>query len=286
MRRLVLAALVTGCVLLPVGSALAEDDQGTPPASETVTTEPSEPMPSVGEADLDTMPTGPGEPSEPMPTGSQPDENQMAPTLEGGAIYGACAEQGPLISGQLLVRLNLAVNVGSAVVNLRVEAENARVKEIELPYHGWVVTYDEDRALAKGPERAKDSFWFWVALDRIDDGAERIIVKSYGETADGRTIAHDVVDGANTPGRHAATLIPLNEDFKPVELPRDPAAPADAPDAPRETPVGGRTPCMVDGPFEKAGNGPFGGIAGILLGGGVGALVGAASIILLRRRRG
>lgn len=292
MRRALLVAVIAACTLIPVAGAHADDDagdQGAPPAGQTPPSEPgepSEPAPTIGEADPEQLPSGPGEPSEPMPTGSAPGELPVGQTLEDGDIYGACADQGPLISGQLLVRLNIAVDQSTTITDLRVEAENARVKEIELPYHAWDITYDENAAKASGPGRAKKSFWFWVALDRIDENAERVIVKSFATTDAGKSIAHDVVDGMNTPGRYGATIIPLDENFKPVELPRDPAAPADAPDAPRETPAGGRVPCLVDGPLEEADNGTFGGVAGVLLGGGVGVFVGAAAILLLRRRRG
>lgn len=291
MRRALLVAIVAACVMTPGARAHAADgagDQGTPPTEETTPSEPgkpSEPAPTIGEANPEQLPSEPGEPSEPMPTGSAPDAAPVNNTLEGSDIYGACADQGPLLSGQLIVRLNLAVDQSTAITDLRVEADNARVKEIEIPYHAWEIVYDGDAAKATGPARVKKSFWFWVALDQIDQSAERVIIKSFATTDTGKTIAHDVVDGLNEPGRYGATIIPLDENFKPVELPRDPSAPADAPEPPRETPAGGRVACLVDGPIDEGGNGFLGSVAGILAGGAAGVVVGAGALLLLRRRR-
>lgn len=277
LNAIVLLLLLT---MAPLGGQVRADDTPTPDAPPAVTTpssetppsepgEPSEPAPVLGEADPDALPSGPGT-AAPAPTGSQPTDQPAPLNGEDGAVYGACANQGPVISGQLLLRLTIPTSVGDAVTNVRVEAENARVKEIEIPYHNWVTSYDGDRASATGTA-VKDGFWLWVALDRVEDTAENVTVKTYATLDDGRTVALDLAAGGQPEaGRFPATVIPVTAEVLANKPKVDPNAPADAPEPSRETPLNGRIPCRI-GEAELATERsvwPFAaaGVGGILLG--------------------
>jgi hypothetical protein len=295
MRRLLPALSVAVVLCLATGAPLvnAEDTPpvdttvpATPPNGETPpsgTGTPSEPAPVLGEANPAEMPTAPGT-SETAPDGSEPTEQPAPLTMEGDDAYGACANQAPVISGQLLVRTMIAAGPADQVVELKVTAENARVKEIEVPYHDWTVRYDGAEASASGPAAQRPAFWFWVALDQVDPDSTSIVVKSYATLEDGRVIAHDLT-GAGQPadGRFAATEIPVTPEILANESVRDPDAPADAPEAARETPLNGRTPCRIgEAPSDPDSDSR----TGLLLGLGGGMLLGGAlTALLLRRRR-
>lgn len=213
-----------------------------------------------------------------VPVGATPGEDKPLPdTVEVEEIFGACANQGPVISGQLLTRINIAAPLWSEVTNISVRADGARVKEIEIPYYDWLTRRDGEGVVSSGPAVKRKSFWLWVALDKVAETATEVEIRIEAKLADGGRVSHGG-EGSKLP----AFRIPVTPELLANAPKADPSAPADAPEAALETPLNGRTPCRIGEPTaELAGTSPLPligtGLAGILLG--------AAGAFLVRRRR-
>lgn len=260
---------VAGAGAVPVDS-VPVDSVPTEPGA------PSEPAPVLGEPDPSTRPTAPGASDTPAPTGSAPGEQPVTYTLSPEETYGACADQGPVISGDLLSRLNLAVEPDAEVRVISVTATGARVKEIEIPYYDWTTRAQGQGVTATGPATPRTGFWLWVAFDQLDEGATQLQVQIDAELADGRMISH----GGERSDLPAFT-IPVTDDLR-----RTTTETAEQPNGPvasgRETPLNGRTPCRIGEPPTSGATG--GALLPMLATGFGGVLAGAVLALVLRRR--
>jgi hypothetical protein len=275
-RGVLLASVVAALCLLPA-PVIADDAEGTtttiePPSAPGA---PSEPAPVLAEPDPATKPAEPGTSETPAPTGSNPSEEPLTQTLSPEETYGACADQGPVISGQLLGRLSIAVPIDGQVTELAVEAAGGRVKEIEIPYYDWTTRRDGERIVATGPAEPREGFWLWVALDGIVAGTEEIEVRIAATLADGTVIRHGGEGSELTSFR-----IPVTAEVLANTVTADPDGPQDQ--TAGETPLNGRTPCRLGEPAAEPGDrSPLPLIATGL----AGVLLGAAGVLLGRRRK-
>ena len=246
---------------------------GEPPSAPGA---PSEPAPELGEPDQATKPTAPGKSDTKAPNGSAPGDEPIPYTVSPEETYGACANQAPIISGQLLSRLSIAVPVDGEVTGLVVSAAGARVKEIEVPYYDWTTRRDGDKVTAKGPAARREGFWIWAAFDQITTGTSQVEIMVEAELADGTTVRHGG-DGAKL----SAFRVPVTPDVLANAPKVDPDGPVDSARDATETPLNGRTPCRIGEPTSVSSGSA---LLPLIVTGAGGLLLGAGGALLIRRR--
>jgi hypothetical protein len=152
---------------------------------------------------------------------------------DANAVFGVCAQQGPLIGGDVLARLLVATPPASQVVGLTARSAGATIREVEIPYYGWQFVAGPDGVTAEveGVPDPVDHFWFWIALDDVQ--AAEVTVEIEATLLDGTLVRH-----VQEP--QSATDHPL------VRIPVDPSMLAGPPAGARPpTPLTGREPCRI-----------------------------------------